>query len=374
MVRFAIIGNPGSNRVEFFQAALDRAGLPPARLITYTDIIQSRAMCDCAPDEILRIESPGRDWEVQKALLKLGANIEDTKHTYWRLAESEVDSLTFEKGRILPSRQWFLGYCAVLSLIEDATAQNRIMNTPADIRLMFDKRACHAHLEEHRIAVPSSFTTVHCYDELLAQMRERHCSRVFIKPAHGSSASGVIAYRVQGDQHQAISTIEMVRADGALYLYNSRQMQTYTDQVSIAELIDAMCAHRVHIEEWIPKASHAGQTFDLRIVMIAGDVRHVVVRMSHRPMTNLHLLNARTDIDSLLQQIGIEDWVSAKQTCQQVAQSFRSLYCGIDLMFTPTYKQHAVLEVNAFGDLLPGVLDNGQDTYTAEIMAMIEAT
>ena len=50
-----------------------------------------------------------------------------------------------------------------------------------------------------------------------------------------------------------------------------------------------------------------------------------------------------------------------------------SLYCGVDLMILPDWEQHAVLEINAFGDLLPGVLWNGVDTYESEIKAIMSS-
>jgi hypothetical protein len=43
------------------------------------------------------------------------------------------------------------------------------------------------------------------------------------------------------------------------------------------------------VEEWVPKAGIADHTFDLRIVTIAGQPRHTVLRLSKAPMTNLHL-------------------------------------------------------------------------------------
>ncbi|BAZ17613.1 hypothetical protein NIES4071_94930 [Calothrix sp. NIES-4071] len=62
-----------------------------------------------------------------------------------------------------------------------------------------------------------------------------------------------------------------------------------------------------------------------------------------------------------------------KYTCEQAAKLFpRSLYCGVDLLILPDWKQHAILEINAFGDLLPGILWNGMDTYTSEVKAMLE--
>ena len=249
------------------------------------------------------------------------------------------------------------------------------MNRPDDIQVMFDKRACHAHLQQRGIVVPASLppiAPVDGYQAVIAHMRRMDWHSVFVKLAHGSSASGVVAYRVSGARHQAITTVQMVESGGTLRLYNSRRMQTYDDPRTIATLIDALCRNRVHVEQWIPKAGIAGKTFDLRVVVIAGRVQHTVVRMSRSPITNLHLLNERGDLNAAITQIGEKQWEAARHTCERAAQSFASLYSGIDLLFTPNYRRHAILEMNAFGDLLPGVLHNGIDTYTAQIMAVSE--
>ena len=39
-------------------------------------------------------------------------------------------------------------------------------------------------------------------------------------------------------------------------------------------------------------------------------------------------------------------------------------------MFSPGFRRHAVAEVNAFGDLLPGLLVDGRDTYAAQLEAL----
>ena len=49
------------------------------------------------------------------------------------------------------------------------------------------------------------------------------------------------------------------------------------------------------------------------------------------------------------------------------------LYAGVDVCVTRRKRVPYVLEVNAFGDLLPRVLVDGRDTYTAEIVAALEA-
>lgn len=370
---FVIIGIPGSRRIELFQTALAGLVLPPARIISYLDVIENRVSLDTIPSEaIVRIESPGKDFETERALLTLGADCDDPDGEYECMSRRMVQELSFEKGLILPSRQWYLGYGALLRRIEPVLTRYRLMNMFDDILLMFDKRACHAWLVQRGIAVPKRLPPINSYDELIAAMREQDCRQVFIKLAHGSSASGVVAYRTNGSQHQAVTTVEMVESSSELRLYNSRQLQTHRDQKTIAKLVDALCRHRVHVEEWIPKANHNGQTFDLRIVMIAGKVRHTVVRMSRSPITNLHLLNERAVLDDVLPFIGDRHWAAARQTCEQTAAAFSCLYSGIDLAFAAGFRKHAVLEVNAFGDLLPGTLDNDEDTYTAEIQATLE--
>src|SRR5439155_19460211 len=116
------------------------------------------------------------------------------------------------------------------------------------------------------------------------------------KLACGSSASGVVAFRTGAGQMQAITTAELERHGGELRLYNSRRIRTYESAADIAPLIDALCRAGVQVEEWVPKASFEGQTFDLRGLVIGGEVCHVVPRLSRQPMTNLHLLNQRGDV------------------------------------------------------------------------------
>jgi hypothetical protein len=198
---------------------------------------------------------------------------------------------------------------------------------------------------------------------------------VFVKPAHGSSASGVIAYQTSRGRHLATTTIELAREHDDLRLYNSRRLREYRDQDQIATLIDAVCRQRAHVEQWLPKASVAERVFDLRVMVIAGRARHVVVRTSRGPMTNLHLLNQRGVWAEVLERMGDAAWSEARRTCEHALECFpASLHAGIDLLIGADYRRHAVLEVNAFGDLLPGVLYDGMDTYTAEIRTFLVRT
>jgi hypothetical protein len=370
-----IIGNPGSRRVELFQAALATLGLSPAQVISYLDLLSGRVeLADAIPPGALgRIESPGKDFQVERALLTLGAEQPDPDGIeYEHLSNAALARLSEDKGRILPSRQWYLGYSALLRQIAPYLSPARLMNQPEDILLMFDKRACHALLKQHGLAVAPALEPIQSYDELLEKMQRQGWRRVFLKIAHGSSASGVVAYRYHGNQHQAITTVEMVREAHEIQLYNSRKIRTYRDQAEIATLINALCRHRVHVEQWIPKAIYGDQVFDLRVVVIAGQARHIVARLSKNPMTNLHLLNERGDGEVIKDLCGKQCWQLAMQECERAASLFSSLYTGIDLLFSTHFTKHILVEMNAFGDLLPGLVHNGQDTYAAEICAALQ--
>jgi len=97
-----------------------------------------------------------------------------------------------------------------------------------------------------------------------------------------------------------------------------------------------------------------------------------VVRLSPSPITNLHLLNDRSDPSALMRRMGDAAWSDALRACERSVRVCApdSLYAGVDLAVMTGFRRHAVLEVNAFGDLLPGVTSGGQDTYMAELLAL----
>jgi hypothetical protein len=353
--------------------------------VPYADLLAGRvALPDVVPPgAVVRLESPDEDFGVQRALLALGAEAA-AGEPYESLPAAAVARLAFERGRLLPARQWYLGFRRALAEIERQLAgcpPHRLMSHPADVAVMFDKRACHRRLAGAGVAVPRALGPVGGFEELRAAMAAGGCRRVFVKLAHGSSASGVVAYRTDGRRHRATTTVEAVAGSGAgagagaggggLRLYNSRRLRTVDDPGAIAALVDAVCRHRVHVEEWLPKAGHDGHTFDLRVVVIAGRSRHTVVRLARGPVTNLHLDNKRQGPAALRARMGEAAWAAAAGTCERAVALFeRSLYAGVDLLVQPGLRRHAVLEVNAFGDLLLETLHEGRDTYSAEVLAL----
>jgi glutathione synthase/RimK-type ligase-like ATP-grasp enzyme len=371
-----VVGNPGCPRVAFFQEALVRCELPRADLVSYADLIAGRTTLEQAvtPGAVVRLESPGRDFDVEKALLAAGADEPDTGCPT-RISREEAARLAFDKGRIWYPRQWYLGFRAVLRQIAEELSRcppHRLLNPPGDVEVLFDKPRCQALFARLGIPVPRILGPVRSYEELRERMRQAGCDGVFVKLACGSSASGVVAYRTRGDRVEALTTAEMVHGDGELRLYNSRLIRRYCKPAEVAELIDELAREGVQVEEWLPKAGLGGSNFDLRVVVIGGEARHVVVRMGQGPMTNLHLGNQRGDLSAVVARMTPDGWQTARRTCERAAAVFpHSLLLGIDLLIGPDYRRFAVLEANAFGGLLPGVLSEGEDTYEAEVRAVL---
>jgi hypothetical protein len=208
-------------------------------------------------------------------------------------------------------------------------------------------------------------------------MADAGWSRVFVKPAHGSSASGVVAFAVAGTRVQAVTSVEPT-PDG---LFNSLRVRRYDRAADVAAIVDRLAPDGLHVERWLPKAALADRIVDVRVVVVAGRATHAVVRAGRGPLTNLHLGNARGDLGALRAAAGPEHWAAAMRTCERAAACFPgSLQVGVDLMFGIGWRRHAVAEVNAFGDLLPGVpaLDDasppgvvGGDTYSAQVHALV---
>jgi hypothetical protein len=373
---YVIVGNPDSNRIDFFQQTLQRLGHPPARIAAWADLLEGHARLPeiVQAGDCVRIESPGRDFDVERLLLVAGAAEAPPGE---RLSALEARSLVFERGRIWFPHQWYLGLRRALRQIEGQLAEcppHRLTNGLAEIVVMFDKAQTHARLCAAGVPVPESLPDVRSYGDLTEKLRKAGWGRVFVKLSHGSSASGVVALRTDGRRAQATTTVEMARSNGELRLYNSRRLKVYEDASEIAELIDALCRHGVHVERWLPKAALNGASFDLRVVTIGGRACHTVVRQSRSPMTNLHLLNMRGDVEAVRDRMGAAAWAQAMESCERAAACFpSSLHAGVDLCITPSFRSWAVLEVNAFGDLLPRVLHDGMDTYEAEIRAFASA-
>ena len=205
-------------------------------------------------------------------------------------------------------------------------------------------------------------------------MRATGQRRVFLKPCHGSSAAGVVALETNGTELQAFSTLEIRESPDGVRLYNRRKIQVYRGLGAVRRLVEAACRERCLAQAWIPKAGMFGGPFDLRVLVIGGRARHVMMRLGRGPMTNSQLLGGKGDVDALRSRMGDPAWGDMLALCEAaMTKCFpRSLYAGLDVLIEPDFRTAWILEVNAFGDLLPRILHEGMDTYEAEIAAAVD--
>ncbi|WP_310485847.1 STM4014 family protein [Chamaesiphon sp. VAR_48_metabat_403] len=374
MLNLVLISNPETRRVQLFQQALERCELPPARSISYADLLACR--CDLAqfdsPDTIFRFDAPERSFEVDRGFIAAGAELEP-EGRHQRISGSAAAQLPADLGRIWYQRQWYLGWCECLK-IWTANLQGRILNHPDDIIVMFDKVRCQQILATAGIPIPPilSIDPNDSKSTIAKLMDDRNINRVFIKLAHGSSASGVVAYDRRNGFERAITTVERVVEAGELRFYNSRLIRQYRDADAIADIIDFLTCESVQIETWLPKARLEGREFDVRVVVISGQARQAVIRVGNSPMTNLHLGNDRREITDLPPGLSPTIWAEMLATCERAAACFpNTFYCGIDLLIAPNLKDHYIIEMNAFGDLLQGITWNGEDTYTTQVKMLL---
>ncbi|MFJ6982752.1 MULTISPECIES: STM4014 family protein [unclassified Streptomyces] len=357
--RFAVVGNPANRRVALFGDAVRAAGLPAPRTVAWADVLRSGG-AGFAADEIVRIDSPGEDTEVDRLLRG-----------------------TDDPTRVEGSARWYAGFTAALRSLRGGVRLDDV----DDLAVLFDKRRCHGVLRAAGVPVPASPTSgpdavpVGGWDDVRALTREHRMPRLFVKLAHGSSASGVLAVETGGGGRVRATTSVERAADGRLF--NSLRVRRYEDEREIAAIVDALAPDGLHLERWLPKASQAGRAADLRVVVVAGRATHAVVRTSRSPLTNLHLGGSRGDLDAARRSVEAAGarWADLLGVCERAAACFpRTLCVGVDLLPAVGWRGFAVGEVNAFGDLLPrltGLPGSGaerQDTYAAQVTAALRPT
>ncbi len=357
---FVLLGVGAGKRVRLMQVARAALGLAPARLVEWREWLAQPSLLDdvLARPCVLKIESPGDDPSLHYALLKDGCET-------LGLAAPRLPA----HGELSLSAAWFTGFSQAMQRIATALARSphvQVLNAPDELLLMTDKLRCQQHLQAHRVPVARLLGRVESYAHLRALLDEQGLDRVFVKARYGSSASGVIAYRRNGrGAEQATSSAHLVHGPDGPRLYNVKRLRRYGLQADIAQLVDLLAGQEAYAEAWLPKPRHGNGHYDLRVLAIGGQPAHCVARVGASMMTNLHLDNRRADAASLL---NAKDQAALMQTARQAAAAFPASHViGLDIVVR--HAQAHVLEANAFGDLLPGLLHRGLDSYAAQLQA-----
>ena len=321
-------------------------GLEPPRVVSYRELLEGAGWEALGELDTLRIESPGENEDVALALIALGGGPERAD---------------LEFGEVAYLGEYHRGYQSLLQRI--ARSGVRCLSHPDEIAVMFDKWACHQRFAQAGLSRPPAFLAPPTFDELRETMGA--AGRVFLKPLHGSSASGVCALRWSRDRMQMMAPLRLVGSK----LFNDLRVGRFERPEQIEPILNLLLPQGMIAEQWIPKLSLPDGVVDLRVLVIGGEARHVVVRQSRQPMTNLHLGNRRGNLSELRAFLGEDRWRAALTLAEQAALCFpRCLSVGVDILLDGRGRA-LIGEVNAFGDLLPGLTDRGETTYAAILKA-----
>lgn len=362
--------NPENRRIDYLRKAAERTGWS-LKLVAYQDLLSGTTDLASAGRQCVaaRIDSPGENFSVERMLLARGAAL-GAEQGFSTMDAGEALRLEYELGRIHYPYQYYLGFASLLQQVDAQLAHVRWMNSPRAVATMFDKVATAHCLQRAGVPIPQQLGVIRSFDELHDLMLARKKRRVFVKLTTSSSASGVVAIVRYGARFRAVTTVERVLGSNKeVRLYNSLKLQTLHDTQEIAELVDGLVPHRAMVEDWLPKAAYDHRsTFDMRAVVIDNQTTHFVPRVSSSPMTNLHLGNRRGDWAIIRKRLG-DSLDRFAKACTRAASALPgAFYCGLDVVVDPSLRRFHMLEANACGDLLPGVVDTqGYDTYTTQL-------
>lgn len=206
--------------------------------------------------------------------------------------------------------------------------------------------------------------------ELLDDLRRRRFPTAYVKLNSGSSASSMAVVRPLEEPVWAWSSL--VRLNGGFY--STRRLCRYQAD-DLHAVLGFLLAEGACVQRGVPMAQIDGQNFDLRVVMLHGRPIFHIFRLSGQPMTNLHFGGRRGDLAACRAAIPTRAWLDAMDHCREAARLYNCDMVGIDLLFERGFRQHYILEINAFGDFFPGLRDDqGRSVHAVQIEASAEGS
>ncbi len=372
--RYVIIANPDSLRWKAYAPELtafwaEREVTPEVELVSWRDVILHDGNIDGLPafdrPAIVRLESPGRDWQVTQLLLRAGSQARGEDGEHWL-------SLPYRKGQLVSPGVFHSGFCQILSRLREGFLRRphlRPSADPLELAEMFDKNATSARLELAGIPVPPALSAPKTVDALFAALRRRRFGTAYVKLNTGSSASAIAVVRPMEEPPWAVSSI--TRLDGEVF--STRRLRRHEGE-NLQAVLGFLLREGACVQQGIRMAQIDGQNFDIRVVVIHGQPAFTIFRLSSQPMTNLHLGGRRGDVARCRAAIPTRAWLDGLDHCVETAGLYRSAAVGIDLLFESGYLRHFVLEVNAFGDFFPNLTDEkGRSVHRIEIEATARA-
>jgi glutathione synthase/RimK-type ligase-like ATP-grasp enzyme len=369
--RYVLIANADGKRCQHYVRELlafwnEHGQRPDLEIVPWSAVVPRDGDLDglAAFDApaLVRLESPGKDFDVTRLLLAAGARDVGTGN------DAEWLDLPYQKGKLVRPALHHRGFSRALRGLRrsfDARPHLTALACPLAVAELFDKNATAARLMAADIPCPPSLTAPATADELLSQIRQRNWPTTYVKLATGSSACGIAVVQMVGGEVSAVTSVAQL-ADG---FYNTRRLRRVSG-AALNEVLAFLLAEGTCVQPGIPMAQIDGQNFDVRVVVIHGRPEFSIFRLSSQPMTNLHLGGRRGDPTSCRAAIPTRAWLDALDHCVAAAALYDCVMVGVDLLFERGFMRHYILEVNAFGDFFPGLVDAaGRGPHRAEVEA-----
>jgi hypothetical protein len=368
--RLVVVAIADSLRYRAYAAELAafgaECGIPlDVELVNYRDVIPRLGDLDGMPafdrPAVVRLESPGRDWEVARLLFEAGTRGTAEEGSHWLSIEPRM-------GWLLRPGLFYEGFRRVLEGLRHSFAVRphlRPTADPHDLAEMFDKNRTCARLLTAGLPCPPTLTMTPPSPKVLIE-EVRRWPTTYVKLNTGSSASAIAVLHAAEAEPWALSTV--VRLGDSFY--SSRRLARHTG-AELEAVLKFLLGEGVCVQQGIRMAQIDGCNFDIRVVLIQGKVAFTIFRLAPGPMTNLHLGGRRGDPVACRRSIPTRAWLDAMDDCVAVAELYRADMVGVDLLFESGYVRHFILEVNAFGDFFPNLTDErGRSVYRVELDAL----
>ena len=250
----------------------------------------------------------------------------------------------------------------------------RLLNSSDAIWNTMDKITCKQTLQRAGLPTTPALTEADgspvrlgSLAQLREIMTEKRIHQVFIKPRMGSGAAGVAAYRFNAGTGAAIMETSAVLFNNRLR--NTKKLRKTGDSDEIAAIVNRLLAQDAIVESWVPKASHEGKTFDLRVVYQFGRPEFITARQSKGSITNLHLNDSALAVADLA--LSASQFSDLESLCHEAAALFPGLnVAGFDILLRQHTHDPMIIEINAQGDLIYQDIFAENRIYQAQIRAM----